>query len=59
MTENFDERVFNVKDPLCTKCHSAALDFKLFEDYDGSGTEFVEWYCKHENCGFYVDVEIE
>jgi hypothetical protein len=58
MSNNFDGSVFKVKDPPCIKCHSPALDFKLYENYDGSGMDWVQWYCKHANCGFYINVEI-
>ncbi|HME52983.1 MAG TPA: hypothetical protein VKM55_12250 [Candidatus Lokiarchaeia archaeon] len=58
MSENFDRSVFNVQDPSCTKCHSPSLDFELIEDYAGSGMDWVQWYCKHEGCDYYINVEI-
>ncbi len=53
----FDGRVFQVEDPPCGKCHSG-MDFKLYENYDGSGTDWVQWSCKNANCGSNFIVEI-
>ena len=58
MSDNFDGGVFQVKDPPCMKCHSSALDFKLYENLNDTGVDWVQWYCKREDCGFYINVEI-
>ena len=51
------EEIFQVHEPPCDTCHKE-LDFKLFENYNDSGMDWVQWYCKKENCGFYFNVEI-
>ena len=57
MSDNFDETVFQVKTPECLKCHEAPLEFKLYENYDEAGNDWLQWYCTH-NCGYYINVEI-
>ncbi len=52
----YDRSVFRVRDPPCAKCHGHNLDFKLYENYGGSGTDWVQWYCIL--CGHYINVEI-
>jgi len=34
------------------------MDFKLFENFEGTGTDWVQWCCKNIACGFYFNVEI-
>jgi hypothetical protein len=55
---NYDPSVFKVENPTCNKCHAGSLDFKLFEDLDGSGADWIQWYCKNDDCGYYINVEI-
>jgi hypothetical protein len=57
MNDNFDGSVFSVKEPECTKCHSGYLNFKLYENFNGAGADWLQWYCT-QNCGFYMNVEI-
>jgi hypothetical protein len=54
----YNPRVFQVESPPCKKCHAGSLDFKLFEDLDGTGTDWIQWYCQNEECGYYFNVEI-
>ena len=53
----FDRRVFQVEDPPCEKCHSG-MDFRLYENYEGTGTDWVQWCCKNASCAFCFNVEI-
>jgi hypothetical protein len=55
---NYDPRVFQVENPPCKKCHASSLEFKLFEDLDGTGTDWIQWYCQSDGCGNYINVEI-
>ncbi|HME56312.1 MAG TPA: hypothetical protein VKM55_29200 [Candidatus Lokiarchaeia archaeon] len=57
MSDNFDSSVFNVKDPVCAKCRSSVLDFKLYENYNGAGTDWLQWFCTN-HCGYFINVEI-
>ncbi|MFX0102880.1 MAG: hypothetical protein ACFFCS_25150, partial [Candidatus Hodarchaeota archaeon] len=52
----FKSEVFHVDDPICPKCHEGRLDFNLFEDYQHTNLDWVQWYCK-ANCGFFKNVE--
>ncbi len=54
----YDPSVFRVRDPPCGKCHGHDLDFKLYENYNGTGIDWVQWYCKNSHCGHYINVEI-
>nr|MDO8109465.1 hypothetical protein [Candidatus Sigynarchaeota archaeon] len=58
MKTNFNPDVFKVKEPPCIKCHENDLDFKLFEDVNGDGLDWVQWYCKNTSCGYYMNVEL-
>ncbi len=51
-----DSRVFAVPEPPCKKCDSR-LDFQIFENYDESGMDWIQWFCKN-HCGFYYNAEI-
>jgi hypothetical protein len=57
MSENFDETVFQVKEPKCLKCQKAPLEFKIYENYNDAGNDWLQWYCTN-NCGYYMNVEI-
>ncbi|HME55602.1 MAG TPA: hypothetical protein VKM55_25575 [Candidatus Lokiarchaeia archaeon] len=54
---HYDASVFRVKDPPCAKCHES-MDFKLYEDFNGSGLDWLQWYCKQATCGYYFNVEL-
>jgi hypothetical protein len=53
---NYDPSVFRVRDPPCGNCHLNDLDFKLYENYNDTGMDWVQWYC--HICGHYINVEI-
>ncbi|HME56364.1 MAG TPA: hypothetical protein VKM55_29465 [Candidatus Lokiarchaeia archaeon] len=52
----FDPSVFQVHDPHCQQC-SSDLEFTIVEDLNGTGTDWIQWYCK-SNCGFYYNVQL-
>lgn len=54
--QNFDPSVFRVMDPPCDLCHAADLDFRIYENYNDSGIDWLQWFC--ENCGNCRNVEI-
>ncbi|MEX2684387.1 MAG: hypothetical protein Q6373_022640 [Candidatus Sigynarchaeota archaeon] len=47
-----------MKDPPCGKCHEYSMDFKLYENFNHTGIDWVQWFCKSVNCGHYINVEI-
>lgn len=53
---SIDKNVFQVPDPPCPKC-SREIDFSIFENFENTGTDWVQWRCK-EGCGFFKNVEI-
>jgi len=53
---NYDPTVFQVQDPPCSQCHAHDLEFRLYENYGGSGVDWLQWFC--ENCGNCMNVEI-
>ncbi len=55
---NFNERVFSVRDPPCAKCQENDLDFCLHEDSNGSGFDLLQWSCKNSSCGHKVCIEL-
>ena len=56
--KNFDPSVFKVAEPPCAKCKSKDMDFKLYTNFEGTGMDWVQWYCKKRDCGYYVNIEI-
>jgi hypothetical protein len=56
MTRVFDRAVFKVQDPPCPCCKDE-IDFVVIENYEGTGTDWIQWRCKSD-CGFYKNVEI-
>ncbi len=57
MSEKYDASVFKVKEPECKNCHAGHLEFKIFENFNGNGIDWLQWYCT-QNCGYYMNVEI-
>ncbi len=53
----FDRNVFQIRDPPCMKCHEE-MDFKLFENFNNSGIDWLQWCCRNTNCGTCINVEI-
>ena len=54
---NYDPRVFRVKDPPCVKCHDS-MDFIFYANFNGSGLDWLQFYCKNSNCGYFFNVEL-
>nr|MDO8112554.1 hypothetical protein [Candidatus Sigynarchaeota archaeon] len=54
----FDPRVFKVNDPPCSKCHENGMDFHLHKNFSGLGMDWLQWFCKNSDCGYYINVEI-
>jgi len=55
-TRFFDEAVFKVQDPPCPCCQDE-MDFLIFENFEGTGTDWIQWRCKND-CGFFKNIEI-
>lgn len=53
----YEPSVFGVRDPPCGICHEE-MDFKIFENYNGTGTDWLQWCCKNLDCGSCFNVEI-
>nr|MDO8109464.1 hypothetical protein [Candidatus Sigynarchaeota archaeon] len=58
LKKNYTPDVFKVNDPPCDKCHQGGMDFKLFENFNGDGLDWVQWFCKNDNCGHFINVEL-
>nr|MDO8114089.1 hypothetical protein [Candidatus Sigynarchaeota archaeon] len=58
VVKKFEPTVFMVKDPPCQKCHESEMDFKLVENVNGDGLDWVQWYCKNNQCGHYINIEL-
>jgi len=55
-SRQFDETVFKVQDPPCPCCRNE-MDFMVIENYEGTGTDWIQWRCKSQ-CGYYKNIEI-
>nr|MDO8116187.1 hypothetical protein [Candidatus Sigynarchaeota archaeon] len=56
MARACDPAVFVINDPKCPLC-DAGLDFTVHENYEGTGIDWITWYCK-DGCGFYLSAPI-
>nr|MDO8112853.1 hypothetical protein [Candidatus Sigynarchaeota archaeon] len=53
---NYKAEVCHVPDPPCPGCKKE-IDFSIFENFQGTGTDWIQWRCK-SGCGFFKNVEI-
>ncbi|MHA1791300.1 MAG: hypothetical protein ACTSVI_01565 [Promethearchaeota archaeon] len=51
------KKIFDVHGPPCKSCKTGHLDFNFFENFENTGTDWVQWYCT-ERCGYFINVEI-
>jgi len=52
----FDSRVFQVQEPHCKNCNGE-IEFTLIENLNGTGIDWIQWYCKNK-CGYYYNVQL-
>ncbi len=52
----FEPAVFFVNNPKCKRC-AADLEFRLFENFEQTGLDWIPWYCSR-GCGFHFAIEI-
>ncbi|NMC04746.1 MAG: hypothetical protein GYA24_06010 [Candidatus Lokiarchaeota archaeon] len=53
---SFNAEVFKVHDPPCPGCRKDEMSFFIFENFQGTGQDWIQWKC--DCCGFFKNVEI-
>ncbi|MFX0099078.1 MAG: hypothetical protein ACFFCS_05810 [Candidatus Hodarchaeota archaeon] len=54
--KRFIAQIFVVRDPSCPNCNEH-LDFSIFEDFNGTGYDWLQWKCSN-GCGYFRNVEL-
>ncbi len=52
----YEPAVFTIHNPKCKRC-AADLEFQIIENFDNTGSDWVQWYCTR-GCGFHITAEI-